>query len=207
MNPFETNEVQRYTIRDTLDYQPIADLRHAANVLIRDAKSHPAGSHYKWMGAVMFLASTVEAFCQTLGPELLENWAARKNPVERNTGPVKKLELIANKAGITPQLDIRPWKDIQEIFNARNSFAHPKPATHSSICIVECRYDELTQRSAEAIRQFRFPLLTEAAVDAAAEAVDEVLFEVWCALGREKRKLYRHGTSIGSWSLAKADDV
>lgn len=207
MNPFETNEVRRYEIRDTLDYQPIADLRHAARVLISDAKSHPVGSHYKWMGAVMFLASTVEAFCQTIGPEVLENWSSGKSPIERNTGPFKKLELIAAKAGISPQLETTPWKNIQDIFNARNSFAHPKPATHSSVCVVECRYDELTQRSAEAVLQFRFPLLTETAVDAAACAVDEVLTEVWCAFGREERKLYKHGTSIGSWSLAKTDDT
>ncbi|MGK4923320.1 hypothetical protein ACSLUB_12375 [Bordetella hinzii] len=207
MNHFETNEVKRYEIRDTLDYQPIADLRHAAHVLIGDAKSHPEGSHYKWMAAVMFLASTVEAFCQTLGPEVLENWNSGKSPIERNAGPFKKLELIAGKAGLAPQLAATPWKDIQEIFNARNSFAHPKPATDSSVCVVECRYDELGQRSAEAIRQYRFPLLTEAAIDVAASSVDAVLTDIWCALGHDKRKLYAHGASIGSWSLNEPADA
>ncbi|MFP3745518.1 hypothetical protein SB816_20795 [Achromobacter sp. SIMBA_011] len=204
MNPFETDDVQRYAIRDDHDYKPIADLRHGARVLLEDARQHPEGSHYKWMSAVVLLASTVEAFCQTLGPEVLkEMWDTGRNPIEKKAGPLKKLELIAKRAKVFKGHEDPRWQLLSEVFDARNGFAHPKPATMRSVCIVECRYDELNLRSAEAIRNFRFPLLNPTRLDEVAAAVDAVLLEIWLALGKRQHDLYMQGISIGSWSLAE----
>jgi hypothetical protein len=157
------------------------------------ADEEPVGATFKRMGALVLLASTVEGFCQTVGPEVFgSDWDRKKNPIER-MGPRKKLELIAKAAHIDVDWGREPWSYIDRLFEVRNALAHPCPASNRAGFAIVCAPDERRNVAMAEGERHVTPLLDPMELRSTLEAVEEALKALWAGLGRKPTLLFMHG--------------
>lgn len=168
-----SDKLLRALIHETEDYRPVGELMVTAHALLEEAEDSKDHARQIRMGALFTLASSVEAFCQTLGPRILEDiWSGRKN-VER-AGVMKKLELLAKRLNV-PGFDasVEPWKSVKVLMDARHQLAHPKPEP------VERTYEIITSQGlmnddvqrVELLWDNRYPILAKGSLKKIAEQV------------------------------------
>lgn len=77
------------------------------------------GSNHTISAALVMTAFSVEAFIQTVGPEVLpDTWIAGDKPVERWRA-LDKLKAIGKATEIAVDYGSLPWSNIKELFQAR----------------------------------------------------------------------------------------
>ncbi|GLQ87323.1 hypothetical protein [Dyella flagellata] len=141
-------------------------------------------------------AFSVEAFIQTIGPEVLPTtWIT----IERKS-VLHKLKEIGKATGITVDYGTLPWNLIKELFDARNRLAHAKPADREFEFILEIpdgadEHDVLTAKLEEEFQ----PLHKLDKLDALAKTIDEALLLIWISAGYEDFSFTSNG--MNSWSF------
>jgi hypothetical protein len=175
-------------------------MRHAAASLRKTAREHRVGSNHIISAALVMTAFSVEAFIQTLGPEILpDTWGAGDGPVER-CGVLDKLKAIGKATGIAVDFGSSPWSGIKELFQARDRLAHAKPDDREFELVVTIT-DGADERDAltPALEEQFQPLHNLDKLDALAQEIDGALLAVWVAAGHDEFSFTWHGTN--SWSL------
>lgn len=179
------------------DYRPWPELRHAAASLRMTAERYEPGSAYTIMAALVMMAFSVEAFIQTLGPEVLkEEWTQEEYPAER-WKVTKKLKEVGRRLGVPVDYGTSPWQDIKALFEARDDLAHAKPALREASGRVE-----ISSGGEVAPDAFR-PLLNEKyqpfhnldMLNRLAPVIDNALLSLWVAAGNDERRFTMHGAS------------
>ena len=179
------------------EYRPWPELRHAAASLRKIAAHYEPGSAYTIMAALVMMAFSVEAFVQTLGPEVLsEEWTQEQHPAER-WKVTKKLKVIGRRLGVPVDYGKSPWQDIKALLSARDDLAHAKPTLRGASGRVE-----ILPSGEVAPDAFR-PLLIEKyqpfhnldVLNRLAQVIDHALLTLWVAAGKDERRFTMHGAS------------
>ena len=181
-------------------YAPWPAMRHAAASLRKTAREHRVGSNHTISAALVMTAFSVEAFIQTVGPEVLPNtWDAGNKPVER-WGVLDKLKAIGKATGIAVDFGSSPWSGIKELFQARDRLAHAKPDDREFelILTIPDGVDERDVLTAALEEQFQ-PLHNLDKLDALAQEIDGVLLTVWVAAGHDEFSFTWN--DMNSWSF------
>lgn len=190
-------------------YLPFPHIHHAAESLRRLAHTTEVGRYHLEAAALVMTAFAVEAFCQTLGPEVLgAAWTTppegKKHSIER--WPVRdKLKAIGNAVNVPVNFGQRPWSLIEELMAARDELAHAKYLSSDrttinwTLDIPEGAdpYDVLRGHLRDAL----FPLHQIDRLDTAAQEIDGGLRRLWEAASHPAHTFDQHGMT--SWS-AKA---
>ncbi|APW61820.1 hypothetical protein [Paludisphaera borealis] len=127
---------KKVSIRKTRTVITYAELWHASWSLLKNGKDREEGSHYQFMGSLVFSAFTFEAYLNDIGPKSFseQNW----NALER-LSPKKKLEVIAEQLGCPVDYGRRPWSIMKKLFEFRNDIAHGKsdPITETQVVSLD----------------------------------------------------------------------
>ena len=145
-------------------------------------------------------AFSVEAFIQTIGPEVLpDTWDAGDKPVERRR-VLDKLKAIGKATHIAVDFGASPWSGIKELFHARDRLAHPKPDDREFelMLTIPDGADEREVLAAALEEQFQ-PLHNLDKLNALAQEIDAALLTMWMAAGHDEFSFTWHG--MNSWSL------
>ena len=181
-------------------YAPWPAMRHAAASLRKVAHEHQMGSNHTVSAALVMTAFSVEAFIQSVGPEVLpETWNAGDKPVER-WRVLDKLKAIGAATGVAIDFGSSPWSGIKELFQARDRLAHAKPNDREFDFIVTIPdgADEWDVVNAAVEEKFQ-PLHDLDKLDALAKEIDVALLAIWVAAGHDEFSFTWHGMSY--WSL------
>jgi hypothetical protein len=192
--------VTRVLAKGLAPYAPWPVMRHAAASLRKTAREHRVGSNHTISAALVMTAFSVEAFIQTVGPEVLpDTWIAGDKPVER-WRVLDKLKAIGKATEIAVDYGSLPWSNIKELFQARDRLAHAKPDDREFELIVSVPdgADERDVLTAALEEQFQ-PLHNLDKLDALAQEIDGALLAVWVAAGHDEFSFTWHG--MNSWSL------
>jgi hypothetical protein len=181
-------------------YAPWPAMRHAAASLRNTARKHPVGSNHTISAALVMTAFSVEAFIQTIGPEVLpDTWDVGEKPVER-WRVLDKLKAIGKATGVAVDFGVPPWSGIKELFQARDRLAHAKP-DHREFELMLTIPDGADEREvlAAALEEQFQPLHNLDRLDALAQEIDQELLTIWTAAGHDEFSFTWHG--MNSWSL------
>lgn len=204
-----TGDKKTAAISGDHDYRPWPELRHAAASLRKIAANYEPGSAYTIMAALVMMAFSVEAFVQTLGPEVLsDEWTQEERPAER-WKVTKKLKEIGRKLGVPVDYGESPWQDIKALFEARDDLAHAKPALREASGRVE-----ILPGGGVAPDAFR-PLLIERyqpfhnldVLNRLAQVIDHELLTLWIAAGKDERRFTMHGASAYVVTMEESGSV
>lgn len=80
------------------------------------------GMYWDWLNSLILAALAIEAFANTVGPELFKHWEKFDS-----AAPLGKLALIAEKQKITCEFGEEPWQTLYDLIKLRNKLAHAKP--------------------------------------------------------------------------------
>jgi hypothetical protein len=108
----------------TKDVRTAAYNRSAARCFLNLAKSQIEGQFFFSQASLVFSAFTHEAFLNTLGPKLINEWAGHE--YDR---PEDKLNLICKTIGYEPNKGKRPYQTLKKLFKFRNLIAHGREET------------------------------------------------------------------------------
>lgn len=188
------------------DYLPFPHILHAAATLRRLARNTEKGRYHIESAALVMTAFSVEAFCQTLGPDVLgASWttapAGSKRPIER-WSVTDKLKAIGREVGVPVDLGQEPWSKVVSLMAARDELAHAKHLSSERTNInltlevpdAADPYDVIR----EYLRRQLFPLHNIDALDAIAADIEAGLQSLWIAAKKPAHTFGRSG--ITSWS-------
>lgn len=188
------------------DYLPFPHIFHAAATLRRLARDTEKGRYHIESAALVMTAFSVEAFCQTLGPDVLgASWATApagsKRPIER-WSVADKLKAIGRAVGIPVDLGQEPWSKVVTLMAARDELAHAKHLSSDRTNInltlevpdAADPYDVVKGH----LRRQLFPLHDIDALDAITADIEAGLRRLWEAGGKPAHTFGRSG--ITSWS-------
>jgi hypothetical protein len=190
-------------------YLPFPHIHHAASTLRRLARSAEVGRYHLESAALVMTAFSVEAFCQTLGPEVLGSvWTAppagSKRPIER-WSVTDKLKAIGKAVGVHVELGQDPWSLVVALMRARDELAHAKhiASERTSINLTLDVPDGTDPYDVVAahVRDQMFPLHRIDRLDVLASEIDAGLLRLWEAAGHSAHTFDQSGMT--SWT-AKA---
>ena len=118
-----TRKVKITSQRDVYTY---SEMWHTSWCLLEMQKEVPKGSHHLLMGSLVFTAFSLEAYFNHIGANIFSCWDGLES-----LGPKEKLNVIAEKLGITVDYSCRPWQILKDLFGFRNDIAHGKTHTIS----------------------------------------------------------------------------
>ncbi|CUR74460.1 hypothetical protein BN2905_34630 [Achromobacter xylosoxidans] len=203
-NP-DSDEIATFVIHSTRPYRPAAEMYYAALGLIRDAEENPSVGMYKRMGALMFLAASIEGFGQTYGPSAFPSAWGTKGHIGDRTPPLQKLQDIGREVGI--DVTAQPeWPVIKSLFDERNGMAHPKPGRKSAHVEVTCKEKDVLSESLKASMETYFPHVTHGEIQKSAQAVESFLITIHSALNLQGKLNpkesgpFRYPTEMGGFS-------
>lgn len=187
-------------------YLPFPHIHHVAKSLRRSARTTEVGRYSLEAAALVMTAFTVEAFCQTLGPDVLGvAWTTspdgKKPPIERRS--VKdKLKAIGKAVNEPVDFDQKPWSLISNLMSARDELAHGK---HLSSERTRIKWTLDVHDDADPydvlrgyLRDALFPLHQIDRLEEAAEEIDAGLLRLWVAAGNPDYTFNQ--TGMTSWS-------
>ncbi len=93
--------------------------RSASGFYLKLAEKNEDGRFYSAQASIVFSAFTYEAFLNTLGSKLLNNWGAHDRE-----NIVNKLKTICDKLGYKPLKNKRPYQSLKKLIWFRNLTAH-----------------------------------------------------------------------------------
>jgi hypothetical protein len=190
---------REFEVSGHFDYRPWPEIRHTAFVLRKLAREYQPGSKHTALAAVVLTAFSVEGFCQTLGPEVLNDiWLQTRKPAEA-FGVLTKLKLIGSKCGIPVDYEKSPWLEIKQLFDARDKIAHPKPARLKVQGKVTAPGDADPRDLFYGVMSAEYePLHNVEVLDRVAMMIDDALRSIWVAAGKDEAAFLIHGG--GFWS-------
>jgi hypothetical protein len=155
------------------------------------------------MGSLLLYAFVVEGFCQAVGPEVLSDiWKRDRKPAERF--PVAdKLKLLGERAGVTVDFGLEPWKSIKALLQHRDRLAHPKPHMRLTSSVLDKAPEDVWHEGGKLWNAEWNPLLSDDAVNLMAASVDEALTTIWSGLGRDPDTIWLHGMTMTTGELAQ----
>ena len=112
---------RKVTVTRDREVVTYADLWHTSRCLLEKGQDEAEGSFHQFMASLVFTAFTLEAYLNHIGPKVFHCWEA----IER-LGPREKLDVIAEKIGLTVEYGQRPWGIMKDLFGFRNDIAHGK---------------------------------------------------------------------------------
>ena len=170
---------------------PYAEHWHTADVLDTNSKENPKGAYHLRLAGVLFRYFALESFLNLIGEEQFKCW----KDLER-LSTEKKLNLLAEKTGITPDYARMPWQMLRKLTDIRNQIAHGKniPLEKEDVISAE-KYDREMFSSLKAEWQ-EFP--TPAACAQVKRHVKAVMAELWMASGHELSTLFTRGFQFES---------
>ena len=187
-------------------YLPFPHIHHAAKSLRRLARTTEVGRYHLEAAALVMTAFTVEAFCQTLGPDVLgASWTTspggRKRPIERRSLE-DKLKAIGKAVKVPVDFGKKPWSLISDLMSARDELAHGKHLSSErtrfnwTLDVPEDAdpYDVLRGH----LRNALFPLHQIDRLEEAAKEIDAGLLRLWVAAGNPDYTFDQ--TGMTSWS-------
>lgn len=193
-------------------YLPFPHIHHAAASLRRLARTIEVGRYHIESSALVMTAFSVEAFCQTLGPDVLgEAWTTSSNsskrPIERSS-VTDKLKAIGRAVGVPVDFGKEPWSKIVTLMAARDELAHAKhlSSVRTSIDLTldipdtADPYDVLKAH----LRRKLFPLCDIDTLDTIAGDIDAGLLRLWEAAGKPAHTFDQVGMS--SWTAKAVGD-
>jgi len=172
-------------------YLPFPHIHHAAATLRKLARTTDLGRNHLESAALVMTAFAVEAFCQTLGPQVLgSDWTnppqGSKRPIER-WSVADKLKAIGRAVGVPVDLGQAPWSLVVDLMTARDELAHAKHLSSARTTInltldVPASvdpYDVIRHH----LRDQMFPLHNITVLDSLAAEIDAGLRRLWTAAG------------------------
>jgi len=123
-----------------------AELWHTSLCLLKQGQAQEEGSFHQFMGSLVFTAFSLEAYLNHIGPKLfqVQCW----NGLERLT-PQDKVNVIAEKIGLTIDYGKRPWGIMKELFGFRNDVAHGKSIKVGKVRVVPITKHESSMQEFE----------------------------------------------------------
>lgn len=132
--------VSKYRVQKSRSTRPYLELRYAAKFGLETAKTKRDGWGYDKLTTILFSALAVEAFCNSLGDELFENW----QDFDR-LNIIGKTRLIAEKLEVEHDKAIEPWSTVVWLTGFRNKLVHSRPEKLAVDTVV----DEKTMKKLE----------------------------------------------------------
>lgn len=167
------------------------------------AAAATVGQAHYIAAAVVMTAFSVEAFVQTLGPQVYgEDWTRHPRPAERL--PVKvKLKCIGKHFGRPVSYGADPWRDLARLMEARDRAAHPRPEEVPVREVVDAEDATVALDQARTSAFIRAnPMHDIGALDTAANSIEAGLIEIWVASGGTRHVL--KGWRQGVWGVSLA---
>jgi hypothetical protein len=115
------NGSRKVTVTKDRQVVTYAELWHTSRCLLKKGQDEAAGSFHQYMASLVFTAFTLEAYLNHIGPKVFQSWEA----IEW-LGPKDKLDILAEKIGVTLDYGKRPWGIVKDLFGFRNYIAHGK---------------------------------------------------------------------------------
>lgn len=109
-------------------YEARRDVKTYANLWLvcddawKEATDHIEGRYFKYITVMVFSAFCLEAYLNHIGRMYYSKWYE----LEKKISPRKKLEMILEKLGMSPDFGSRPFQTFQQIFYFRDQIAHGK---------------------------------------------------------------------------------
>jgi len=186
-------------------YLPFPHIHHAAKTLRKLASTTEMGRYHLESAALVMTAFAIEAFCQTLGPEVFgEKWANPPDgsrPMERCSVKAK-LKAIGKAVNVPVSFGLNPWLLIAELMRVRDDLAHgkPLPPERTKIDVTLNVPDGIDPYDVvhTHMRDLMFPMHRIDRLEAAAEEIDKGLRRLWVVAGNPDYMFAR--SSISSWS-------
>lgn len=92
------------------------------------AKEKKGGWYYDWLGAIVLSALSIEAIGNSYGKVLIPDWKEKVAGLLKSGGasPIRKLQLVAERCGISPDFQSHPWLTARMLTRFRDRIAHAK---------------------------------------------------------------------------------
>ena len=164
-----------------------AELWHTSEWLLKQGQNQEEGSFHQFMGSLAFTAFSFEAYLNHIGPRVFRNWEA----LER-LGPKEKLDIMAEKIGLSVEYGKRPWGIMKELFGFRNEIAHGKSIKIAEEQIVPLGKEDDCVRELAKTRWERF--CTRQNAEGARKDVEEMVKALYA-----KAEIKDEFPFIGGW--------
>ena len=187
-------------------YLPFPHIHHVAQSLRRSARTTEVGRYHLEAAALVMTAFAVEAFCQSLGPDVLgAAWTtspdSKKPPIER-WSLKDKLKAIGKAVNEPVDFGQKPWSLISDLMNARDELAHGRHLSSERTTINWTLdvpdgadpYDVLRGH----LRDSLFPLHQIDRLEAVTKEIDAGLLRLWVSAGNPDYTFDQ--TGMTSWS-------
>src|SRR6266536_2456511 len=95
---------------------------------LRTAKEKKGGWYYDWLGTIVLSALSIEAIGNSYGKVLIPDWKEKVAGLLNSGGasPIRKLQLVAERCGISPDFQSHPWLTARILTRFRDRIAHAK---------------------------------------------------------------------------------
>jgi hypothetical protein len=131
---------------------------------------------YDWLGAIVLSALSIEAIGNSYGKVLIPNWkAVIADLIKTKVGasPIRKLTLVAENRGITPDFNSHPWLTAKKLTEFRDLIAHPK---HEHLELEEdCTESDYGRVFGVRPMSDVEEMITEDFADQSCDAVDQII--------------------------------
>jgi hypothetical protein len=169
---------------------------HTANTLETNASVNLVGSYHQLLAAIVFRYFTLESFLNLVGEEQFKCWGdLERLPTN------KKLNLIAEKVGLTPDYGKMPWQIEPQLAGIRNKIAHGKNQNleHKDTITAEA-YDKEMFSVLKADWQ---EYITQTKCEFVKVQLEELMINIWTASGHEHSSLFVPGIQLESAEMAE----
>jgi hypothetical protein len=99
-----------------------SELWHGSEVLLQRGQEEVKGSKWLWMGSLILIAFSFEAYMNHIGPKVFACW----NIFEKAISPEGKLDVICERLKIVLPKNERPRQTLRELIKFRNNVGHGK---------------------------------------------------------------------------------
>jgi hypothetical protein len=110
-------------------FLPHVLLQRSAQHHLATSDKNQGGCYYEWFAAIVSSALCVEAIGNSYGKVLIPKWKeVIADLIKKREGasPIKKLQLVAGRCGITPDFESDPWSTARKLTRFRDLICHAK---------------------------------------------------------------------------------
>lgn len=163
-------------------------LLRAAQHHLEVAKEKRPGCYYDWLAVIVLSALSIEAIGNSYGKVLFPNWKELIADLVKNkqgASPIKKLQLVAEKCGITPDFSNPTWATASSLAKFRDRIAHAKSEHFEEK--RDCNMDNYGEVMGMKFRSEIEKMITEDFANQSYEAVEQIVKDLNKTLKMDKR--------------------
>jgi hypothetical protein len=175
----------------TAQINTYAEIWSAATYFLEEGRTTQEGCYFHFMASLVFTAFALEAYLNHVGERLFRSW-----PALERLSPSEKLDVIAEKLGVSIEYGTRPFQTVSQLFRFRNSLAHGKSLSLRSEDPVSINTSTAEGRFASLLQAWWQENCTLESAERAQEDVENIITLFHAKAGMNDDLLF----CPGSWS-------